>query len=95
VKAAVGKLIAEMKQAGVLQAAEVLAPSSRCRRVQRSGARTAVLDGPFAESKELLSGFVALKLDSMDEAVAWAERYVQVLGETQLDVRPLLELAEL
>ena len=52
----------------------------------------AVVDGPFAESKELVGGFVILELDSRAEAVDWAKRYAAVLGEVELDILPVASL---
>jgi hypothetical protein len=86
---AMNVLIGEMTKAGVLLSAGSLEPSSRAVRVRNLGGRKTVVDGPFAESKELVGGFVVLELDSREEAIAWAQRYVDVLGEVELDVRPV------
>ncbi|HEX6850612.1 MAG TPA: YciI family protein [Candidatus Polarisedimenticolaceae bacterium] len=94
-RAAVAGVIAEMKGAEVFLGAEVMQPGSRSRRVLRRGATAVVLDGPFAESKELVGGYVTLELASMEEALAWAVPYTEVLGECELDVRPLFEVPEL
>jgi hypothetical protein len=84
-----------MKGAEVFLGAEVMQPGSRSRRILRRGATAAVLDGPFAESKELVGGYVTLELASMEEALAWAVPYTVVLGDCELDVRPLFEVPEL
>jgi hypothetical protein len=86
---AMNVLIGDMTRAGVLLSTGSLEPSSRAVRVRNLGGRKTVVDGPFAESKELVGGFVVLELDSREEAIAWAQRYVDVLGEVELDVRPV------
>ena len=82
----IGALIGEMKQAGVLLATGSLGPTSGAARLRNIGGKQTLVDGPFAESKELVGGFVILELDSRAEAVAWAKRYVEVLGEVELDI---------
>lgn len=82
-----GTLIEEMKAAGVFMAAEGLAPSSRGARLRAKGGKHSWTDGPFAESKELISGFTIVKVDSLAEAKAWTERYADALGECEVDVR--------
>jgi hypothetical protein len=81
--------IEEMRQAGVLLSIGSLEPSSRAVRVRNFGGKHTLTDGPFAESKELVGGFVVLELDSRAEAIEWARRYVDVLGEVELDIRPV------
>jgi hypothetical protein len=82
-------LIREMTQAGVLLSMGSLAPSSGAARLRNFGGKTTVVDGPFAESKELIGGFVVLELGSRAEAIGWAARYADVLGEIELDIRPV------
>ncbi len=84
---AMDALIGEMKQAGVLLSMGSLAPSSGAARLRSFGGKQTVVDGPFAESKELVGGFVVLELGSRAEAIEWARRYADVLGEVELDVR--------
>jgi len=86
---AMDALIGEMKQAGVLLSMGSLAPSSGAARLRNFGGKQTVVDGPFAESKELIGGFVVLELGSRAEAIEWARRYADVLGEVELDVRPV------
>jgi hypothetical protein len=86
---AMNALIGEMTKAGVLLSTGSLEPSSRAVRVRNFGGKQKLIDGPFAESKELVGGFVVLELESREEAVAWAQRYVDVLGEVELDIRPV------
>jgi hypothetical protein len=65
----------ELKKAGVLIDLAGLLPSAEGRRVKFSGGNRTVVDGPFAESKELIAGYWILQVKSMDEAVEWAERF--------------------
>jgi hypothetical protein len=73
--AAMGSYNDELKRAGVLLDLAGLLPSVAGRRVRFSGGTRAVVDGPFPESKELVAGYWLLQVPSMDEAVAWAERF--------------------
>lgn len=85
---ALDALLAEMKEAGVLLVYESLAPSARGKRVKRAGTgKAVVLDGPFAESKELLGGYVLLETASLDDAVAIATEYIEAVGPPSVDVR--------
>jgi hypothetical protein len=86
---AMTRLIGEMTQAGVLLSTGSLEPSSRAVRLRNFGGKHTLIDGPFAESKELVGGFVVLELPSRDEAIVWARRYADMLGEVELDVRPM------
>jgi hypothetical protein len=69
-----GKFNEELMKAGVMLAGEGLHPSSKGKRVQFSGGKRTVIDGPFAETKELVAGFWLWKVKSMDEAVEWMMR---------------------
>ena len=84
-----GKLVEEMTKAGVLLASGSLEPSSRALRLRNFGGKQTLVDGPFAESKELVGGFAIIELDSREEALEWARRYVVVLGDVELDIRPM------
>ena len=72
---AMGRYNDELKEAGVLIDLAGLLPSAMGRRVRLSGGNRAVIDGPFAESKELIAGYWILQVPSMEEAVVWAERF--------------------
>jgi hypothetical protein len=72
---AVGSYNDELKEAGVLIDLAGLLPSAMGRRVRLSGGNRAVIDGPFVESKQLIAGYWILQVQSMDEAVEWAERF--------------------
>src|SRR5262245_9157692 len=91
--AAMGRYNEELVKAGVMLAGEGLTPSTKAKRVVFSGADRRVVDGPFAEAKELIAGFWIWKVASMDEAVAWARRCPDPMpGETgELEIRPVFE----
>jgi hypothetical protein len=73
--AAMGRYNDELRKAGVLLDLAGLLPSAEGRRVKFSGGNRTVMDGPFAESKQLIAGYWILQVPSMDEAVDWAERF--------------------
>jgi hypothetical protein len=82
----------ELMKAGVLLAAEGLQPSSKGARVKFSGAQRHVVDGPFAETKELIAGFWLWQVRSLDEAIAWVRRCPPPFeGEAEIEIRPLFE----
>ena len=86
--AAVKTLSDGFKGDGAVLAADSLAPSARGARLAPSAqAKRAWVDGPFAESKELIAGFSLLELPSKAEALAWADRYAAILGDNEVDVR--------
>ncbi len=87
----VGKMVGELVQSGKLLAGEGLRPSSLGVRVQFTGGTRTVQDGPFSESKELIAGFAILKLQSIDEAIEWSSKFAQVLGDLEIDIRPVTE----
>jgi hypothetical protein len=87
-----GKYNEELAKAGVLLAGEGLRASSKGARVRFEGARRKVIDGPFAETKELIAGFWILKAESLADAIAWVEKAPMQGGE--LEVRPLFELED-
>jgi len=92
--AAMQKYNEELVKAGVLLAAEGLAPSSKGVRVKFSGDRRTVIDGPFAESKEVVAGFTIIQAKSLEEAIEWVKRAPNVFfpnGEAQLEVRKLMD----
>jgi hypothetical protein len=72
--AEMGKFNEELVKAGVMLAAEGLHPSSRGKRVRFTGEKRTVIDGPFAETKELVAGYWLWKVKSMEEAVEWIKR---------------------
>jgi hypothetical protein len=79
-----GKFNEELVKAGVMLAGEGLAPSSRGKRVTFSGGSQTVVDGPFAETKELVAGFWLWQVKSMDEAIEWLKRAPFKEGEVEI-----------
>jgi hypothetical protein len=80
----------ELVKAGVMLAGEGLHPTSKGKRVRFSGKDRTVIDGPFAETKELLAGFWLLQAKSMDEALEWVKR-APFDGGTEIEIRPVFE----
>jgi hypothetical protein len=89
--ARVGALLGEMTQADVLRGAEGLRATSEGVRLTFSGGTRTVTTGPFKGENELPSGFSLLRVDSLDEAIDWASREAAVLGDFQIDIRPVTE----
>ncbi|MFN2512788.1 MAG: YciI family protein [Pyrinomonadaceae bacterium] len=82
----------ELVKAGVMLAGEGLHPSSKGKRVRFSGAKRSVIDGPFAETKELIAGFWLWKVKSMDEAIEWVKRCPNPTGvEAEVEIRQIFE----
>ena len=89
-KAELARLEKEMTEAGVLVKTITLQPSAKAKRLVFTDNRLRTVDGPFAESKELIGGFAVMELSGMDEAVAMCRRYAEILGGTlEIDIRPV------
>lgn len=89
---AMGEYNEQLVKAGIMLAGEGLHPTSRAKRVQFSGSRRSVVDGPFAETKELVAGFWLWQVKSMEEAVEWAKRCPNPMPEDSvLEIRPVFE----
>jgi hypothetical protein len=88
--AAMGKFNEELVKAGIMLAGEGLHPSAKGKRVQFTGKPPRVIDGPFAETKELIAGFWIWKVKSLDEALEWAKRAPMEQGDV-LEIRPVFE----
>jgi hypothetical protein len=87
-----GKYNEELVNAGIMLAGEGLQPTSKGKRVRFSGAKRSVIDGPFAETKELIAGFWMWKVKSMDEAVEWIKRCPNPTGEeAEIEIRQVFE----
>ena len=84
-----GKFNDELAKAGVMLAAEGLQPSSKGARVRFSGGKRTVIDGPFAETKELIAGFWLWKVKSKEEAIEWLKR--APFDETEVEIRQVFE----
>jgi hypothetical protein len=92
---AMGKYNEELVNAGILLAGDGLHPSSKGARVQISGTKRTVVDGPFAETKELIAGFWIIQAKSLEEAVEWAMRVPNPTGEEgTIEVRQLFDAAD-
>lgn len=87
--AALAELNEEMRRAGVLQMAERVRPSREGMRVKVAGKKPTVIDGPFTESKELIAGFIIMKLPSVAAAHEWCLKFADVIGDVEMDVLPL------
>ncbi len=85
-----GKYNEELVKAGIMLAGEGLHPSSKGVRVKFSGHRRTVIDGPFAETKELIAGFWLWQVKSMEEAIEWLKR-APFDGGTEIELRPVFE----
>ena len=86
----------ELVKAGVFVAAAGLKPTSEGKRILVDGAKRTVIDGPFAESRELVAGFSIWEVKDMDEAVAWAKRCPNAMGgPSAIEIRPFYEAADL
>ncbi len=93
--AAMGKYNEELVKAGIMLAGEGLKPSSKGKRVRFSGTKRSVIDGPFAETKELIAGFWIWQVRSMEEAVEWLKRCPNPMpGESEIEIRPFFEAAD-
>lgn len=90
-----GKFNEELVQAGVMLAGEGLHPSSKGKRVKFSGEKRTVIDGPFAETKELIAGFWLWNVKSMEEAIDWVKRCPNPTGqEGEVEIRQIFEAAD-
>jgi hypothetical protein len=86
----------ELAKAGILLAAEGLAPTSKGARVKFSGDERTVIDGPFAETKELVAGFTIIQVKSLEEAIEWVKRAPNVSpnGEAEVEIRKLMDVED-
>jgi hypothetical protein len=94
--AAMDRFTEELVEAGVFVAAAGLKPSAQSKRVVFDGPSRTVIDGPFAEARELVAGFSIWEVKDMDEAVAWVKRHPNPMpGRCEIEIRPFLEAADL
>jgi hypothetical protein len=90
-----GKYNEELVKAGVMLAGEGLQPSSKGARVRFSGTKRIVIDGPFAEAKELIAGFWLIQVKSKDEAIEWVKRMPNPTGEeSEIEIRQVFEIED-
>jgi hypothetical protein len=93
---AMGRFNDELRNAGILLMADGLKPSSHGKRIAFDGTGRTVIDGPFAETRELVAGFWLWEVKDMDEAVAWLKRCPNPMpGPSEIEIRPLYEMADL
>jgi hypothetical protein len=86
-----GTFIEDVMKAGVLVSTDGLTPSAQGKRVRLSGGKVTIIDGPFTESKELVASYALFEVKSMDEAIHWTTRFLEVLGEGQCELRPIFD----
>ena len=92
---AMGKFNEELVKAGIMLDGDGLQPSSKGKRVRFEGSKRTVIDGPFAETKELIAGYWVWQVKSMDEAVEWARRCPNPMpGGGELEIRPFFEIED-
>jgi hypothetical protein len=90
--AAMGNFNEELVKAGVMLAGEGLHPSAKGKRVRFSGKQRTVIDGPFAETHELVAGYWLWQVRSMDEAIEWVKRCPNPMeGDSEIEIRPVFE----
>jgi len=94
--AAMGRFAEEMTRSGAMLSSEGLLPSSTGTRIRYAAGKRTLIDGPFAEAKELIGGFAIIRASSKDEAVALADRVVQIhidagIRELEMEIRPLFD----
>lgn len=88
-----GRYNEELVKAGIMLAGEGLQPSAKGARVRFHGAKRAVIDGPFAETKELIAGFWIWQVKSLEEAIEWVKRCPNPFteGESEIEIRQIFE----
>ena len=93
---AMGRFNQELADAGILRSGDGLKPSSQGKRVAFDGPDRTVINGPFAETRELVAGFWLWEVKNMDEAVAWVKRCPNPMpGPSEIEIRPLYDAADL
>jgi len=93
--AEMGRFNEALADAGILLAGDGLKPSSAGKRIAFDGPGRTVIDGPFAETRELVAGFWLWEVKDMDEAVAWVKRCPNPMpGPSEIEIRPLYEMAD-
>ena len=92
---AMGKFNEELVKAGVMLSGDGLKPSSQGKRIAFDGPKRSVIDGPFAETRELVAGYWIWEVKDMAEAVEWAKRCPNPMpGPSELEIRPFYEMAD-
>jgi hypothetical protein len=92
---AMGKYNEELVAAGIMKGGDGLKPSSQAKRIAFDGDSRTVIDGPFAETRELVAGYWIWEVKDMDEAVAWVKRCPNpMFGPSEIEIRPVFELSD-
>jgi hypothetical protein len=92
---AMGKYNEELAKAGIMKAGDGLKPSSQGKRVAFDGPKRTVIDGPFAETKELIAGYWLWEVKNMAEAVEWVKRCPNPMpGPSEIEIRPFYEMSD-
>jgi hypothetical protein len=92
---AMGKYNEELVKAGIMLAGTGLKPTSQAKRVAFNGSDRSVIDGPFAETRELVAGFWIWEVKDMDEAIAWVKRCPNPMpGPSEIEIRPYYEMED-
>ena len=92
---AMGKFNEALVAAGIMKGGDGLKPSAQGKRVAFDGASRTVMDGPFAETRELVAGYWLWEVKDMDEAVAWVKRCPNpMFGPSEIEIRPVYELSD-
>ena len=89
-----GTFVEEATNAGVILATDGLQPSAKGKRVRLADGKVTITDGPFTESKELIASYALFQVNSMDEAVRWTTRFLEVLGRGECELRPIMEASD-
>ncbi|HEX3333103.1 MAG TPA: YciI family protein [Acidimicrobiales bacterium] len=84
-----GKFVEQAMKAGVIVATGGISPTAEGRKISLKGGEFTVVDGPFAEAKEIVGGWALMECRDLDEAVEWSKRFLDVLGEGEVRVRPV------
>jgi hypothetical protein len=85
----------ELVKAGIMKGGDGLQPSSKGARVQFDGTKRSVVDGPFAETKELVAGYWVWECKSLDEAIEWVKRCPNPMpGPSEIEIRPVVDIAD-
>ncbi len=86
-----GTFVGEMAAAGVMLGGDGLQPTVKGKRVKLTNGKFTVIDGPFTESKELIASYALFQVKTMEEAVHWTKRFLEVLGKGECELRPIIE----
>jgi len=89
---AIGSLMQEMAQAGVLLGTEGFEPSAQGARIRINSGKFTVSDGPFADEKGIIAGYAVVKVKSKTEAIEWSQRFLAAVGEGESELRQLREM---